>query len=112
MFGCLLAALQHGLPLRQLLLHALLLVLELLTLLEQWQLGIEGLQCTRSFSKIPLGLLLRLLVLLQLAEVFSGLGLRFQRTIKFRARTPFASTIGVAEGPTLANRLLNLLIKA
>ena len=87
-------------------------VLELLALPEQWQLGIKGLYGTCCFSKLPLGLLLSLLVLLELAEGFCGLGFRLQRAVKLRARPTFASPIGVTKGPALANQLLKLLIKA
>ena len=72
--ACLLSALQHRLPLAELLLAAQLLVLELLALLQQWQLSLQRLQRTSRLSKVLLGLLLSLLFLLELLKRFRGLG--------------------------------------
>ena len=99
--GCLLSALQHRLPLSELLLPARLLVLEPLTLLQQWQLGIQHLQRSGRLRKVLLGLLLRLLFLLELLQRLSGLGFRLDGLIKLRTSSAFAASIGVAERPAL-----------
>ena len=110
--GCLLSALQHRLPLAELLLPARLLLLELLTLLQQWQLGIQHLQRSGRLRKVLLGLLLRLLFLLELLKRFRGLGFSLDGLIELRACSALASTLGVAQRPALADQLLQLLIEA
>ena len=109
--SCIRPALQHRLPLQELILSAQLLLMKVLALLEQWQLGIKCLKGRRGLREVPLRLVLGLLFELQLVELLDRCGFSFGGTIQFRASTAFPASIGVAQRPALTNRVLQLLIK-